>query len=95
MFDEGALTPREKALIAAASAAGKGCDTCTGELSRFALDLGVNREELIEAVAVAQSIAYECDRGHLGPGSPSAAEDPALRQWRWAQDDGCVLGSSD
>ena len=56
MFSEGALTAREKALIALAVAHAVQCPYCIDAYSRDALEKGSNLEQMTEAVHVAAAI---------------------------------------
>ncbi len=56
VFAEGALTAREKALIALAVAHAVQCPYCIDAYSRDALEKGSNVEEMTEAVHVAAAI---------------------------------------
>ncbi len=56
VFSEGALTAREKALIALAVAHAVQCPYCIDAYSRDALEKGSNLEQMTEAVHVAAAI---------------------------------------
>ena len=56
VFAEGALTTREKALIALAVAHAVQCPYCIDAYSRGALEKGSNVEEMTEAIHVAAAI---------------------------------------
>ncbi|MEM3547237.1 MAG: carboxymuconolactone decarboxylase family protein [Candidatus Bathyarchaeia archaeon] len=53
ILKDGALSRRNKLLIAVASAVAVNCEFCVQELSRKALNEGVKLEELVEAASVA------------------------------------------
>lgn len=56
VFEEGALTAREKSLIALAVAHALPCPYCIDAYSRDALEKGSNLDEMTEAVHVAAAI---------------------------------------
>jgi alkylhydroperoxidase/carboxymuconolactone decarboxylase family protein len=56
VFEAGALTAREKALIAFAVAHAVQCPYCIDSYTQALLEKGVNREQMIEAVHVAAAI---------------------------------------
>jgi len=56
VFEEGALTTREKSLIALAVAHAVQCPYCIDAYSRDALEKGSNLDEMTEAVHVAAAI---------------------------------------
>jgi len=56
VFQEGALSVREKALIALAVAHALQCPYCIEAYTRDALEKGADREQMIEAVHVAAAI---------------------------------------
>ncbi|HEX6063794.1 MAG TPA: arsenosugar biosynthesis-associated peroxidase-like protein [Longimicrobiales bacterium] len=56
VFDEGALTTREKSLIALAVAHAVQCPYCIDAYSKDALQKGSNVDEMMEAVHVAAAI---------------------------------------
>jgi len=56
VFEEGALSAREKSLIALAVAHAIQCPYCIDAYSHDALDKGSNEEQMIEAVHVATAI---------------------------------------
>ena len=56
MFDEGALTSREKALIALAVGSAIDCDHCLDVYRGACLDHGVDPSEMVEALEVAAAI---------------------------------------
>jgi alkylhydroperoxidase/carboxymuconolactone decarboxylase family protein len=56
VFEDGALTAREKALIAFAVAHAVQCPYCIDSYTQALLQLGVNREQMIEAVHAAAAI---------------------------------------
>ncbi|MBI5179426.1 MAG: carboxymuconolactone decarboxylase family protein [Nitrospinae bacterium] len=56
VFAEGALTEREKALIALAVAHAVQCPYCIDAYTKAALEKGSNREQMTEAVHVAVAI---------------------------------------
>lgn len=56
VFEEGALTAREKALIAFAVAHAVQCPYCIDSYTQALLEKGVNQEQMIEAVHVAAAI---------------------------------------
>ena len=56
VFEEGALSAREKSLIALAVAHAIQCPYCIDEYSHDALDKGSNEEQMMEAVHVATAI---------------------------------------
>jgi alkylhydroperoxidase/carboxymuconolactone decarboxylase family protein len=56
VFEDGALTAREKALIAFAVAHAIQCPYCIDSYTQTLLELGVNREQMIEAVHAAAAI---------------------------------------
>ena len=56
VFEEGALTAREKSLIALAVAHAVQCPYCIDAYSRDALEKGSNLDEMTEAVHVAAAI---------------------------------------
>jgi alkylhydroperoxidase/carboxymuconolactone decarboxylase family protein len=56
VFDEGALTTREKSLIALAVAHAVQCPYCIDAYSKDALEKGSNLDEMTEAVHVAAAI---------------------------------------
>ncbi|WP_425805678.1 arsenosugar biosynthesis-associated peroxidase-like protein [Desulfitobacterium sp. Sab5] len=56
VFEEGALTAREKALIALAVAHAVQCPYCIDSYTQTLLEMGVNQEQMIEAVHVAAAI---------------------------------------
>jgi alkylhydroperoxidase/carboxymuconolactone decarboxylase family protein len=56
VFEPGALTSREKALIAFAVAHAVQCPYCIDSYTQTLLENGVNQEQMIEAVHVAAAI---------------------------------------
>lgn len=56
VFEDGALTAREKALIAFAVAHAIQCPYCIDSYTRVLLEQGVNQEQMIEAIHVAAAI---------------------------------------
>lgn len=56
VFEEGALTAREKSLIALAVATGIQCPYCIDSYTRDCLNKGVNEEQMTEAIHVAAAI---------------------------------------
>lgn len=56
VFEEGALTAREKALIAFAVAHAVQCPYCIDSYAQTLLEMGVNQEQMIEAVHAAAAI---------------------------------------
>ena len=56
VFNEGALTAREKALIALAVAHAVQCPYCIDSYTQTCLEKGVNQEQMIEPVHVAAAI---------------------------------------
>ncbi len=56
VFEEGALTEREKSLIALAVAHAVQCPYCIDAYSKDCLEKGSNREQMTEAVHVAVAI---------------------------------------
>ncbi|MDO4289663.1 MAG: arsenosugar biosynthesis-associated peroxidase-like protein [Eggerthellaceae bacterium] len=56
VFDEGALTAREKALIALAVAAAVQCPYCIDSYTNSCLSKGVTEEQMTEAFHVANAI---------------------------------------
>lgn len=56
VFQEGALSPREKALIALAVAHALQCPYCIEAYTRESLEKGSNEEQMTEAVHVAAAI---------------------------------------
>jgi len=56
VFEEGALTAREKSLIALAVAHTEQCPYCIDAYTQDALQRGVTREEMMEAVHVGAAI---------------------------------------
>jgi alkylhydroperoxidase/carboxymuconolactone decarboxylase family protein len=56
VFEEGALTAKEKALIAFAVAHAVQCPYCIDSYTQALLEMGVNREQMIEAVHAAAAI---------------------------------------
>lgn len=53
IYSEGALSTKEKAVIALACAVAIRCRECTKAHAKMALDNGANRDELLEAAAIA------------------------------------------
>lgn len=100
ILGEGRLSPKHRALIAAACAMSLKCDLCATELSRQAMELGISREELIEVASLAQSIGVQSSIHQSGQPYHShevagVQVEPGFSEWCWAQDDGCVLGATD
>ena len=56
VFAEGALSAREKSLIAIAVAHSESCPYCIDAFSKDALQRGISKEEMMEAVHVAGAI---------------------------------------
>ena len=56
VFEEGALTVREKALIALAVSHTEQCPYCIDAYTKSTLQLGVTKEEMMEAVHVGSAI---------------------------------------
>ena len=56
VFEEGALSVREKALIALAVAHTEQCPYCIDAYTKSTLQLGVTKEEMMEAVHVGAAI---------------------------------------
>ncbi|MDR1247442.1 MAG: arsenosugar biosynthesis-associated peroxidase-like protein [Clostridiales Family XIII bacterium] len=56
VFEDGALSAREKALIAFAVAHAVQCPYCIDSYTQALLEMGVNREQMIEAVHAAAAI---------------------------------------
>ncbi len=56
VFSEGALTAREKALIALAVAAAVQCPYCIDSYTQSCLEKGVTEEQMTEAIHVANAI---------------------------------------
>lgn len=56
VFEEGALTAREKAIIALAVAHAVQCPYCIDSYTQGCLEKGVNQEQMIEAIHVAAAI---------------------------------------
>lgn len=56
VFEEGALTAREKALIALAVAHAVQCPYCIDSYTNDCLNRGINEEQMTEAVHVAAAI---------------------------------------
>ncbi len=56
VFEEGALSVREKALIALAVSHTEQCPYCIDAYTKSTLQLGVTREEMMEAVHVGAAI---------------------------------------
>lgn len=56
VFKEGALTAREKAIIALAVAHAVQCPYCIDSYTQSCLENGVNQEQMVEAVHVAAAI---------------------------------------
>lgn len=57
VFANGALTVKEKALIALALGCALKCNTCIEVNSQLAIDSGASRDELSEALSVAMYMA--------------------------------------
>jgi AhpD family alkylhydroperoxidase len=55
-FDEGALTAREKSLIALAVGFAVSCNSCVETYTRSCEEYGVDEKEIIEALKVASAI---------------------------------------
>jgi alkylhydroperoxidase/carboxymuconolactone decarboxylase family protein len=62
--EDGALTHREKALIALAVAHSKQCPYCIDAYTNTLVDLGVSPDEMHEAVHVAAALAAGIDLVH-------------------------------
>lgn len=56
VFEEGALTKREKCLIALAVAHAEACPYCIDAYSNACLQIGADEEQMMEAVHVAAAI---------------------------------------
>ena len=56
VFNEGALSAREKSLIALAVSHAESCPYCIDAYSKDALQRGISKEEMMEAVHVASAI---------------------------------------
>ena len=56
VFKEGALTPREKSLIALAVAHTEMCPYCIDAYTKDGLECGITKEEMMEAVHVGAAI---------------------------------------
>jgi alkylhydroperoxidase/carboxymuconolactone decarboxylase family protein len=56
VFKEGALTPREKSLIALAVAHTEMCPNCIDAYTKDGLERGITKEEMMEAVHVGAAI---------------------------------------
>lgn len=56
VFKEGALTPREKSLIALAVAHTEMCPYCIDAYTKDGLERGITKEEMMEAVHVGAAI---------------------------------------
>jgi len=56
VFNEGALTPREKSLIALAVAHTEMCPYCIDAYTKDGLERGITKEEMMEAVHVGAAI---------------------------------------
>ncbi len=56
VFEEGALSPREKALIALAVATAVQCPYCIEAYTQSSLEKGANEEQMTEAIHVACAI---------------------------------------
>ncbi len=56
VFEEGALTAREKSLIALAVAHTEQCPYCIDAYSKDSLERGITKEEMMEAVHVGAAI---------------------------------------
>lgn len=56
VFEDGALTAREKSLIAFAVAHAIQCPYCIDSYAQALLEMGVNQEQMIEAVHAAAAI---------------------------------------
>jgi alkylhydroperoxidase/carboxymuconolactone decarboxylase family protein len=56
VFKEGALTPREKSLIALAVAHTEMCPYCIDAYTKDSLERGITKEEMMEAVHVGAAI---------------------------------------
>ncbi len=56
VFEEGALTAREKAIIALAVAHAVQCPYCIDSYTEGCLEKGVNQEQMVEAIHVAAAI---------------------------------------
>jgi alkylhydroperoxidase/carboxymuconolactone decarboxylase family protein len=56
VFEDGALTAREKALIAFAVAHAVQCPYCIDSYTQTLLEMGVNQEQMIEVVHAAAAI---------------------------------------
>ncbi|MDR2295281.1 MAG: arsenosugar biosynthesis-associated peroxidase-like protein [Clostridiales Family XIII bacterium] len=64
VFEEGALTAREKALIAFGVAHAVQCPYCIDSYTQTLLRMGVNREQMIEAVHAAAAICGGATLAH-------------------------------
>ncbi len=53
IYSEGALSSKEKAIIALACAVAVRCNDCTQTHTQMALNKGASREEIMEAAAIA------------------------------------------
>lgn len=56
VFEEGALTAREKAIVALAVAHAVQCPYCIDSYTQGCLEKGVNQEQMVEAIHVAAAI---------------------------------------
>ncbi|MBI6874390.1 arsenosugar biosynthesis-associated peroxidase-like protein [Clostridium aciditolerans] len=56
VFEEGALTAREKAIVALAVAHAVQCPYCIDSYTQGCLEKGVNQEQMMEAIHVAAAI---------------------------------------
>ncbi|WP_046742987.1 arsenosugar biosynthesis-associated peroxidase-like protein [Kordia zhangzhouensis] len=56
VFEEGALTPREKSLIALAVAHTEQCPYCIDAYTQDGLQRGITKEEMMEAIHVGAAI---------------------------------------
>ena len=63
VFEEGALTAREKSLIALAVAHTVQCPYCIDAYTNDCLNKGVTEEQMTEAVHVAAAIPWRCKSG--------------------------------
>ena len=56
VMDDGKLSKREKALIALAIATSEKCPYCIDAYTNTCLDLGISKEEMMEAIHVASAM---------------------------------------
>lgn len=56
VFEEGALTAREKAIVALAVAHAVQCPYCIDSYTQGCLEKGINQEQMVEAIHIAAAI---------------------------------------